>query len=87
MDVFSVQGKTGPKWNDKFNKSFWRGRDSRQERLDLVILSKNNPDILDAALTNMFFFREKEHLDKYGPIQPSVSFFDFFKVIYSLINF
>ncbi len=75
-----MQGNTGPKWGEKQNKSFWRGRDSRQERLDLVSLSKTNPTLIDAALTNMFFFREKHHLEKYGPLVSRTSFYDFFKV-------
>jgi hypothetical protein len=80
LDIFSVQENTGPKWPFKHNKSFWRGRDSRQERLDLVLLGKKNPGLIDAALTNMFFFREQHHLDQYGPIVSRTSFMDFFKV-------
>ena len=80
LDIFSIQGSTGPEWSKKVNKAFWRGRDSRQERLDLVLLSKTNPNLIDAGLTNMFFYREPEHLEKYGPILNRTSFFGFFKV-------
>lgn len=76
--MFSTQANTGPKWSNKTNVAFWRGRDSRKERLDLVEMSRNNPEIVDAALTNMFFFPKDEN--KYGKIVKHVSFFDFFKV-------
>lgn len=75
--MLSVQGNTGPKWVNKSDLAFWRGRDSRQERLDLVKLSRKHPDVIDAALTNMFFFKHEPEL---GEIQKHVSFFDFFKV-------
>jgi hypothetical protein len=63
---------------------FWRGRDSRLERLELVGLSKKHPDLIDAGLTNMFFYREKENLDAYGPIVNRTSFMDFFKYKYQI---
>lgn len=75
----SVQGNTGPNWENKIEKGFFRGRDSRQERLDLTVLGRANPDIFDVALTNFFFFTYDEK--KYGPKNQRVSFFDFFKVI------
>ena len=78
--MISVQGNTGPHWQKKSDLAFWRGRDSRQERLDLVKLSRKHPDLLDAKLTNMFFFEKDE--EQYGEIVKHVSFFDFFKVKY-----
>ena len=36
------------------------------------------PDIIDAKLTNMFFFKHQEDL---GEIVKHISFFDFFKVL------
>ena len=39
--------------------AFWRGRDSRRERLDLVKMSDKHPDIIDAELTAMFFFKKE----------------------------
>jgi hypothetical protein len=80
LDIFSVQANIRKKWSDKINKLFWRGRDSRQERLDLVLIGRKNPSLIDAALTNMFFYREKEHLNLYGPTVNYTSFFDFFDV-------
>ncbi|XP_022257995.1 KDEL motif-containing protein 1-like, partial [Limulus polyphemus] len=77
LDIFSVMGNSGPKWENKVEKGFWRGRDSRQERLDLVKLGRKYPDLIDAALTNFFFFRDQEN--ELGPKVPHVSFFDFFK--------
>ena len=42
------------------------------------MMSKKQPDIIDAKLTNMFFFRDKEA--EVGPLVKHISFFDFFKV-------
>lgn len=67
----------GPPWVNKTGRAFFRGRDSREERLQLVSLSKKNPELLDAGITGWFFFREREkHVGK----APLVGFFDFFKV-------
>ncbi|KAJ8302974.1 hypothetical protein KUTeg_019370 [Tegillarca granosa] len=81
LDIISVQGNTGPSWENKTEKAFWRGRDARQERLDLVIMSRKNPELIDAALTHMFFFPKDEK--KYGELVKSISFFDFFKTGYT----
>ena len=78
LDLMSVQANTGPAWENKTDKAIWRGRDSRQERLDLVVMSRKNPDLIDAKLTNMFFF--KKDPDKYGELVKHISFFEFFKV-------
>ena len=79
MDMMSVQGNTGPKWKSKIEKAVFRGRDSRQERLDLIVMGRKKPELYDVALSNFFFFKyEKE---KYGP-KHRMSFFDFFKVRY-----
>ena len=77
LDMLSVQGETGPEWQHKTPVAFFRGRDSRQERLDLVRLSRRHPDVIDARLTNMFFFK---HTDDLGELVKHISFFDFFKV-------
>jgi len=77
LDLVSVQGAKAPKWNEKSSLAFWRGRDSRQERLDLVRMSMKYPDIIDARLTNMFFFKKENDL---GELVKHISFFDFFKV-------
>lgn len=72
-----VCGCAGPVWNSKTERAFFRGRDSREERLHLVSMSKKNPELLDAGITAFFFFREREKdLGK----APLVGFFDFFKV-------
>ncbi len=78
LDMMSVQANTGPPWPEKNATAFWRGRDSRQERLELVKLSRAHPNMIDAAFTNFFFFKHDESL--YGPLVKHVSFFDFFKV-------
>lgn len=77
--MLSVQANTGPTWKNKTPKAFWRGRDSRQERLDLVIMGRKKPELYDVALTNFFFFPYDE--SKYGPKVKHISFFDFFKVL------
>lgn len=76
--MLTVQANTGPKWENKIPKAFWRGRDSRQERLDFVVMARKKTELFDAALTNFFFFPYDEK--KYGPKGQHVSFYDFFKV-------
>ncbi|PIK61812.1 putative KDEL motif-containing protein 1 isoform X1, partial [Apostichopus japonicus] len=71
-----------PEWEEKTSQGFWRGRDSRRERLELVKLSRRNPELIDAALTNFFFFKQNDEL--YGPKVKHVSFFDFFKYKYQV---
>ncbi|XP_061782052.1 protein O-glucosyltransferase 2 [Nerophis lumbriciformis] len=82
LDMMSVQANTGPPWAEKNATAFWRGRDSRQERLELVKLSRAHPNTIDAAFTNFFFFKHDESL--YGPLVKHVSFFDFFKYKYQI---
>ncbi|KAK3578461.1 hypothetical protein CHS0354_038550 [Potamilus streckersoni] len=82
LDVLSVMGNSGTAWQNKSDKGFWRGRDSRQERLDLVVMSRSEPELIDAALTHMFFFPKDDK--KYGELVKSISFFDFFKYKYQI---
>ncbi|RLW08408.1 hypothetical protein DV515_00003319 [Chloebia gouldiae] len=70
-----------PFWENKTEKALFRGRDSREERLHLVKLSKENPELLDAGITGYFFFREKEK--ELGKAQ-LMGFFDFFKYKYQV---
>ncbi|XP_075056081.1 protein O-glucosyltransferase 2 isoform X3 [Mixophyes fleayi] len=83
LDMMSVQAHTGPKWEEKNNTAFWRGRDSCKERLELVKLSRRHPETIDAAFTHFFFFKHNESL--YGPIVQSIPFFDFFKYKYQIL--
>lgn len=76
--MLSVQSSPNTKWEDKEEKAFWRGRDSRRERLNLVSLSRQHPELINASLTNFFFFRDEE--ETYGPKEDHVSFFKFFDV-------
>lgn len=78
LDTLSVQGNVEMKWADREPRAFWRGRDSRFERLKLIDIARANPDLYNASLTNFFFFRDKE--SEYGPKQPHISFFKFFNV-------
>ncbi|XP_044933474.1 protein O-glucosyltransferase 3 isoform X2 [Mustela putorius furo] len=80
-DLLSIQGNTGPSWINKTEKAFFRGRDSREERLQLVQLSKENPELLDAGITGYFFFQEKEK--ELGKAKLT-GFFDFFKYKYQV---
>ncbi|XP_067890194.1 protein O-glucosyltransferase 2 isoform X1 [Heterodontus francisci] len=82
LDMMSVQANTGASWENKNCTAFWRGRDSRKERLELVKLSIKHPDLIDAAFTNFFFFPHNESI--YGPIVKHVSFFDFFQYKYQI---
>ncbi|KAM3870231.1 protein O-glucosyltransferase 3 [Diretmus argenteus] len=80
-DLLSIQGNTGPPWVNKTEQAFFRGRDSREERLHLVSLSKENPELLDAGITGWFFFRARE---KDVGKASLVGFFDFFKYKYQV---
>nr|XP_033331176.1 protein O-glucosyltransferase 2-like [Megalopta genalis] len=82
LDVLSVQGNIDTPWKKKKEKLFWRGRDSRQERLDLIDISRKHPDLFNASITNFFFF--KDQIDKYGPGQKHISLFNFFEYKYQL---
>ena len=78
LDMLSVQGSSKLSWEEKENKIFWRGRDSRRERLDLIDIARKYPDLINASITNFFFFRDE--IEKYGPGQTPISFFKFFEV-------
>lgn len=80
LDIISVQ-KHRLSWEEKHNKAFWRGRDARKERLQLVDIARNYPDLINASLTNFFFFRDQEA--KYGK-EKHISFFKFFDYKYSI---
>ncbi|XP_015600505.1 KDEL motif-containing protein 1 [Cephus cinctus] len=82
LDMLSVQGSTNIPWQNKKEKLFWRGRDSQRERLDLIDIAREHPDLFNASITNFFFF--KDEIDKYGPRQNHVSFFTFFEYKYQL---
>ncbi|CAF1244529.1 unnamed protein product, partial [Didymodactylos carnosus] len=78
LDIFAMRTVKHPKWSDKISKGFFRGRDSCRERLDLVLLSRQYPHIIDAGLTRMFFFRNE--MQKYEPMSeqiPMPKFFDY----------
>ena len=78
LDMLSIQGNTGPRWENKIPQLFWRGRDSSRERLKLVEIGRRNPSLFNASLTDFFFFRDEQ--DVYGPKEKRVSFFEFFRV-------
>ena len=66
----------------KVEKAFFRGRDSRQERLDLVELSQKHSELIDAAITAYFFFKIDE--TKHGKKAEHVPFTEFFKNKYQI---
>ncbi|CAG4998227.1 unnamed protein product [Parnassius apollo] len=76
LDTLSVQGNVERKWNNRKPMAFWRGRDSRAERLKLIDIARAYPELFNVSLTNFFFYRDKEA--QYGPKQPHISFFKFF---------
>jgi hypothetical protein len=82
VDILSVLGKQSVAFEDKMNQLYWRGRDSNRARLDLVLLSKARPELINASLTNFFFFRDE--MERFGPIMPYTKFWDFFHYKYQL---
>lgn len=82
LDMLSVQGNIDKKWEEKIEKGFWRGRDSRRERLKLIDIARKHPDLFNASLTNFFFFRDEEKI--YGPKENHISFFKFFDYKYQV---
>ena len=80
MDIFSAAANSKTPWKTRIAKAFWRGRDSSTERLELVKFSRKNPDIVEAGLTRMFFFRDR--LAEFEPLVEQISFFEFFKVTF-----
>ncbi|VVC89633.1 unnamed protein product [Leptidea sinapis] len=82
LDTLSIQGNIERKWKERDARAFWRGRDSRIERLKLIDIARANPDLINASLTNFFFFRDKEK--EYGPKIPNISFFKFFNYKYQI---
>ncbi|XP_002135782.3 protein O-glucosyltransferase 2-like [Drosophila pseudoobscura] len=81
LDMLSVQ-QTDIPWDNKEEIGFFRGRDSRRERLKLIDLARKFPDLINASITNFFFFRNEEQ--KYGPRVPHISFMEFFRYKYQL---
>lgn len=81
LDMLSVQ-KRKIAWNDKYPRAFWRGRDARRERLDLIDLSRKHPELFNASITNFFFFRDEA--ENYGPTEKHISFHDFFDYKYQI---
>ncbi|OQR75317.1 KDEL motif-containing protein 1-like [Tropilaelaps mercedesae] len=82
LDLFSIQDRARHPYENRVSSAFWRGRDSRKERLRLVELSRNNPHLLNASITNFFFFKDQMH--KFGEKTPHVSFFKFFQYKYQV---
>ncbi|XP_058453761.1 protein O-glucosyltransferase 2-like [Malaya genurostris] len=81
IDMLSVQRK-GVSWEKKIPKGFWRGRDACRERLTLVGISQTHSNVINASLTNFFFFRDEEEV--YGPKVAHISFFEFFNYRYQI---
>nr|XP_022907429.1 KDEL motif-containing protein 1-like isoform X2 [Onthophagus taurus] len=82
LDMLSVQGNVNLKWDERSPKMFWRGRDSNKNRLKLIDISRNHPDLFNVSLTNFFFFRDQE--EYYGK-QEYISFYKFFDYKYQLL--
>ncbi|XP_063726451.1 protein O-glucosyltransferase 2-like isoform X2 [Symsagittifera roscoffensis] len=69
VDVQTTAASSLTEWEQKIEKGFFRGRDSRKERLELVRLAKRYPDKLDAGLTNYFFFRRAGEEEELGKVE------------------
>jgi len=76
IDLQNIQGNIGPEWKSKIPIGFWRGRDSREQRLDLARLSMSYPEKVDAKLTQALFFKHVPSM--YGDIVPKIPFREFF---------
>eukprot|EP00095_Tigriopus_kingsejongensis_P002810 maker-scaffold1187_size56475-snap-gene-0.12 protein:Tk02810 transcript:maker-scaffold1187_size56475-snap-gene-0.12-mRNA-1 annotation:"hypothetical protein DAPPUDRAFT_314403" len=81
LDLLSLQANANVPWVDRVAKGFFRGRDSRQARLELVRLGLNHTHLLDVGITRYFFFRDQEAV---LGTKPSLSMFDFFKFKYQI---
>ena len=82
VDIQNIQGKIGPDWKEKIPMGFWRGRDSREQRLDLCRLSISYPEKIDAKLTQALFFKHVPSM--YGDIVPKMPFREFFEYKYQI---
>lgn len=82
VDIVGVLGQQKTAFQAKTRKAFFRGRDSNRIRLLLVLYSKKTPEQVDAAITNFFFFRKPDELQKYGPTVQHTSLYDFFDYKY-----
>jgi len=81
VDLLSAWGKAHKPWAARKEVAFFRGRDSNAARLKLARMSKERPDLIDAAITNYFFFKDQK--EELGSV-PHVPLFDFFKNKYVL---
>lgn len=82
VDILGVLGQQRTAFETKTPKVFFRGRDSNRIRLLLILYSKRTPELVDAAITNFFFFREPADLERYGPTVQHTSIYDFFDYKY-----
>lgn len=82
LDTLSVQSGAEIAWAKRKPQAVWRGRDSRAERLKLIDIARANVELINASLTNFFFFKDKEA--HYGPKEPHISFFKFFDYKYQI---
>jgi len=82
-NIMEIDGKSFSQgtWETKSDKLFWRGRDANRERLKLIEIAREHPDIIDAGITNYFFFRDQQEV--LGKV-PHTSFIDFWKHKYLL---
>lgn len=82
LDMLSVQGNVNLNWSEREPRAFWRGRDSNKHRLNLIDIARKHPHLINASMTNFFFYTDKK--EEYGPKQPHISFFRFFDYKYQI---
>ncbi|CAG2166227.1 unnamed protein product, partial [Oppiella nova] len=82
VDILSVFGRQSMAFDHKKEMLFWRGRDSNEYRLKLVELSRKHTNLINASLTNFFFFRDQ--MEALGPKSPYIPFFEFFRYKYQM---
>jgi len=65
QDQFSLQHSARAiNWDEKRETGFFRGRDSNEQRLKLARMSKDNPELVDAGITNFFFYPKDASIQK-----------------------
>lgn len=82
-DIHKALGLDSYRWESKIDKAIWRGTDTKKIRLELVNISRNHQDLLDAKITQ-FSYSDKETAKIYGPKAPRMDFHKFFQVLQSI---
>uniref|UniRef100_A0A915BQ13 Glycosyl transferase CAP10 domain-containing protein n=1 Tax=Parascaris univalens TaxID=6257 RepID=A0A915BQ13_PARUN len=80
LDMHTARGGVHRPWRKKKDTAVFRGRDSSKLRLEVAMLSKKHPDLIEAGITRYFFFNES----LYTPQVKQMPFPEFFQHRYVL---